>query len=87
MTKLGITEIDIRSKMSIVVYIHYPGQFMSIDTNSKVFSKINNTYFIDMDYSIIENTPNEKSDLPCSHDMDFKLDDCIYNVSILTNLQ
>ena len=35
-TKMGITKIEFYAKLNIYIYLHHPGQYMDVDSKSKV---------------------------------------------------
>ena len=39
-TQLGVTKIEFFAKLNIYIYLHYPGQYMDVDSKSKVRSTI-----------------------------------------------
>ena len=74
----GINIIEFLSSMNLYIYFHHPGQFLSIDTKSKLYALKGRSYFMDMTYSITENTLQRESTIPCSGGTDFEFDDCFY---------
>ena len=74
----GVHAIDFLSSMNLYVYFHHPGQFRSIDTKSKLYTRKGQKLFMDMTYSIMENTLKSKSHIPCSDETDFEFDKCFY---------
>ena len=72
-TKLGISNIKIKSKFNLYVYLHHPGQFMDSDKKTKVLAKRGKMHFLDVSYSIIENTEGN-----CDSDLTTKFDDCVH---------
>ena len=36
-TALGVTKLDFVSKLNIFIYLHHPGQYMDVDSRSKVY--------------------------------------------------
>ena len=35
-TKMGVTKIEFYAKLNIYIYLHHPGQYMDVDSKSKV---------------------------------------------------
>ena len=35
-TQLGVTKIEFFAKLNIYIYLHYPGQYMDVDSKTKV---------------------------------------------------
>ena len=73
----GINGIDFLSNMNLFIYFHHPGQFHS-RSKSKLYTLKGHKYFMDMTYSIMENTLKSESTLPCSDETDFEFDNCFY---------
>ena len=67
----GVHAIDFLSNMNLYVYFHHPGQFLSIDTKSKLYTLKGRNHFMDMTYSIMKNTLRSESTIPCSGDTNF----------------
>ena len=78
LTALGIVSFSIKTKLDIYIYLHHPGQFMNINTKSKVFTTKGQRHYIDLSYTIIKDTLEKNSNLPCSAEMNLNQDDCIY---------
>ena len=74
----GVHAIDFLSNMNLYVYFHHPGQFLSIDTKSKLYTLKGRNHFMDMTYSIMKNTLRSESTIPCSGDTNFEFDNCFY---------
>ena len=74
----GVHAIDFSSSMNLYIYFHHPGQFLSIDTKSKLYTLKGHKLFMDMTYSIMENTLKSESPIPCSDETDFEFDNCFY---------
>ena len=74
----GVHAIDFLSNMNLYVYFHHPGQFLSIDTKSKLYTLKGRNHFMDMTYSIMKNTLKSESTIPCSGDTNFEFDNCFY---------
>ena len=74
----GVHAIDFSSSMNLYVYFHHPGQFLSIDTKSKLYTLKGHKFFMDMTYSIMGNTLKSESPIPCSDETDFEFDNCFY---------
>ena len=72
----GVHAIDFLSSINLYVYFHHPGQFLSIDTKSKLFTLKGHKFFMDMTYSIMENTLKSESPIPCSDETNFEFDNC-----------
>ena len=74
----GVHRIEFLSSMNLYIYFHHPGQFLSIDTKSKLYALKGHNHFIDMTYSITENTLKNEGTIPCSDQTDFEYDNCFY---------
>ena len=72
----GVHRIEFLSSMNLYIYFHHPGQFLSIDTVSKLFTHKGQRQFISMTYSIMENTLKSESIIPCSDETNFEFDNC-----------
>ena len=74
----GINGIDFLSNMNLFIYFHHPGQFLSMDTKSKLYTLKGRKHFMDMTYSIMKNTLKSESTIPCSGETNFEFDNCFY---------
>ena len=36
-TQLGVSQVIMKANMDIYIYLHHPGQYMDVDSMSKVF--------------------------------------------------
>ena len=54
--KQGIAEIEFLSKMNTYIYFHHPGQWLSSDQKAKLYTTVGHNHFMDMTYSLTENT-------------------------------
>ena len=81
----GVYQIDFLSNMNLYIYFHHPGQFLSIDTKSKAYTLKGRKHFVDMTYSIMNNTLKSESTIPCSDETNFGFDTCFYQ-AIAKNL-
>ena len=63
---------------SIYVYVNTPGQFLSLDEKSKVYTTLGMDHYVNMHYTVEIDSLGEQSHMPCSVDMDLGLDDCLY---------
>ena len=74
----GVYRIEFLSSMNLYIYFHHPGQFLSVDTKSKLYTLKGHSHFVDMTYSIMKNTLKSESPIPCSDETDFDYDNCFY---------
>ena len=44
-TALGITKIEFSTRLNIYIYLHHPGQYMDVDSKSKVSGSLNSGKF------------------------------------------
>ena len=45
-TALGITKIEFSTRLNVYIYLHHPGQYMDVDSKSKVSSSLTRGHFI-----------------------------------------
>ena len=78
--KRGIMSVQFLSRKgrSIYIYVNTPGQFQSIDEKSKIFTTHGKKHFLDMYYTVHNDRLGPQSKIPCSGEMDSRLDECIY---------
>ena len=74
----GVSKIDFLSNMNLYIYFHHQGQFLSIDTTSKLYTQKGRKIYVDMTYSIMKNTLKSESTIPCSDETNFEFDNCFY---------
>ena len=72
----GVNAIDFQSNMNLYIYFHHPGQFLSIETKSKLYTKKGQKHYVDLTYFIMENTLKSESTIPCSEETNFEFDHC-----------
>ena len=75
----GISEIEFLSKMNTYIYFHHPGQWLSSDQKAKLYTTIGHNHFMDMTYSIMENTLKHDSPIPCDDETNLEYDRCFNN--------
>ena len=78
-TGLEVTAIDVVTKMNTLIYLHHPNQFMSRNQKGKVVTKVNKKLFIDIHYEITQNRLGNKVETICNDEMNFRLDECIFD--------
>ena len=80
LVKLGIYSVvfqPVEGKL-VYIYVNTPGQFKSIDENTKLYTTLGAYNTIDIQYTVQVDNLEEESRMPCSSEMDQKLDECIY---------
>ena len=78
--KRGIHRVAIWTNhgRTIYIYLNSPGQFRRIDETSRIISIQGEYQSIDVHYTVEVDSLGKKSYMPCSSEMNKRLDECIY---------
>ena len=76
-TNLGIINLVLKSHMGVHVYLHHPGQYMDVDSKTKIYGTLGNMLFIDLTHELTINTLEGDGEIPCNSTVDFSYDQCI----------
>ena len=52
------------------------GQWLSSDSKAKLYTTVSHNHFMDMTYSVTENTLRDESPIPCDDETNFTFDSC-----------
>lgn len=76
-TALGVINLELISKMGVHVYLHHPGQYMDVDSKTKIYGVLANMLFIDLTHELTVNTLGAEGEIPCNATMDWEYDTCV----------
>lgn len=79
--KLNVRSITIVTNVNLLVYIHHPGQFWWVDTDTKIPISKHQLSFLDVRHTVVHALPKEVNGtefLSCSEEMDFGYDACYH---------
>ena len=79
--KLNVRSFTLVTNFNLLVYIHHPGQFWWVDTDTKIPVAKNKMCFLDVRHTVVHALPkviNGTNSLSCSEKMDFGYDACFH---------
>ena len=79
--RLNVRSFTLVSNYNLLVYIHHPGQFWWVDTDTKIPVAKNKMCFLDVRHTVVHALPkviNGTNSLSCSEKMDFGYDACFH---------
>jgi len=65
------------SKLDIYVFLHHPGQYLDVNSKTKLPGVVGKLLFIDVVYEVSEDTLEKDAAIPCDRESDFSMDDCL----------
>ena len=79
--ELSVRSVTFTTNFDLLVYIHHPGQFWWVDTDTKLPVHTREKSFVDVRHSVVHAMPkiveiNHTDFLSCSEQMDFGYDNC-----------
>ena len=78
--KLSVVALSITSQpgLRLYIYVHVPGQFHEMDSLAKVITTLGYKNYVDMTYSVIQDTLGAESKTPCTEDVNYSFDQCLH---------
>ena len=81
--KFKVRYVTLTSQFNLLIYLHHPGQFWWIDTDTKLPLHVNKTSFIDIRHNVLYALPTKIShntDMfpECTEEMSLNYDSCFY---------
>ena len=81
--RFKVRYVTLTSQFNLLIYLHHPGQFWWIDTDTKLPLHVNKTSFIDIRHNVLYALPTktgQNTDMfpECTDEMSYKYDSCFY---------
>ena len=77
LTRFGLNEMIVESKAGLFVFIHHPGQFLSLDSNVKLPAELGERMYNDVVFEVTVDTLGPEAEVSCYADSDEGFDECL----------